>query len=342
MTMSDITNPDKDQSELAFESALRPSSLEEFIGQENVRRQVSLILEAARLQSRAADHMLFAGPPGLGKTTLAMIVSNESHGSLRVTSGPTIQHAGDLAAILASLVSGDVLFIDEIHRMSKSAEEMLYLAMEDFRIDIMVGRGPGATSVPLELEPFTLIGATTRSGLLANPLRDRFGFTANLEFYSEEELVAVIMRASRKLGIALSDSGASAIAVRSRGTPRIANRLLRRVRDFGLVEGHDTIDESVARSALKLFEVDDFGLDRLDRDVLQLLCTQYAGRAVGISTIAVAVGEEQDTIESVVEPYLVRTGLVSRTAKGREATQKAYQHLGLKARTTGQTPLFDL
>jgi Holliday junction DNA helicase RuvB len=205
-----------------------------------------------------------------------------------------------------------------------------------------VGKGPGATSVPLELEPFTLIGATTRSGLLANPLRDRFGFTANLEFYSEAELVAVIMRASRKLGIALSGSGASAIAVRSRGTPRIANRLLRRVRDFGLVQGHDTIDESVAKSALKLFEVDDFGLDRLDRDVLQLLCTQYAGRAVGISTIAVAVGEEQDTIESVVEPYLVRTGLVSRTAKGREATQKAYQHLGLKAHTTGQTPLFDL
>jgi Holliday junction DNA helicase RuvB len=226
--------------------------------------------------------------------------------------------------------------------MSKSAEEMLYLAMEDYRIDIMVGKGPGATSVPLELEPFTLIGATTRSGLLANPLRDRFGFTANLEFYSEDELVAVIMRASRKLGIALSETGSSAIAVRSRGTPRIANRLLRRVRDFGLVEGHESIDENVARAALKLFEVDDFGLDRLDRDVLHLLCTQYAGRAVGISTIAVAVGEEQDTIESVVEPYLVRTGLVSRTAKGREATQKAYQHLGLKALTNGQTPLFDL
>jgi len=340
--MNDLTNPDPDQSELAFESALRPTSLSEFIGQENVRKQVALILEAAKLQSRAADHMLFAGPPGLGKTTLAMIVANESNGNLRLTSGPTIQHAGDLAAILASLVAGDVLFVDEIHRMSRSAEEMLYLAMEDFRIDIMVGKGPGATSVPLELEPFTLIGATTRSGLLANPLRDRFGFTANMEFYSETELVSVISRAALKMDVQLDDDGAMAIASRSRGTPRIANRLLRRVRDYGLVERHSTIDEQVALAALRLFEVDDFGLDRLDRDVLGVLCGQYAGRPVGISAIAVAVGEEQDTIESVVEPFLVRTGLISRTAKGREATPKAYQHLGLKPQTSGQTPLFDL
>lgn len=340
--MNDITNPDPDQSELAFESALRPSSLEEFIGQESVRKQVALIIEAARMQSRASDHMLFAGPPGLGKTTLAMIVANESNGNLRITSGPTIQHAGDLAAILASLVSGDVLFIDEIHRMSKSAEEMLYLAMEDFRIDIMVGKGPGATSVPLELEPFTLIGATTRSGLLANPLRDRFGFTANLEFYSTDELVAVITRAAAKLGLVVSPIGASAIASRSRGTPRIANRLLRRVRDFALVGNHSIIDEVVSAEALSLFEVDQYGLDRLDREVLTVLCTQFAGRPVGLATIAVAVGEEQDTIESVVEPFLVRTGLISRTAKGREATMKAFQHLGLKPRTTGQTPLFDL
>lgn len=340
--MNDVTNPDPDQSELAFESSLRPQSLDEFIGQETVRQQVSLILEAARMQSRSADHMLFAGPPGLGKTTLAMIVANEGKSNLRLTSGPTIQHAGDLAAILSSLVSGDVLFIDEIHRMSRSAEEMLYLAMEDFRIDIMVGKGPGATSVPLDLEPFTLVGATTRSGLLASPLRDRFGFTANMEFYSDAELVQVIERAAGKLGVLLSAAGALAIASRSRGTPRIANRLLRRVRDFALVQNHEQIDEQVAKSALQLFEVDDFGLDRLDRAVLGLLCTQFAGRPVGLATIAVAVGEEQDTIESVVEPFLVRTGLVSRTAKGREATEKAYRHLGLNPSASGQTRLFDL
>ncbi|MEY4320071.1 MAG: hypothetical protein RLZZ471_12 [Actinomycetota bacterium] len=340
--MSDITNPDKDQSELAFETSLRPQSLGEFIGQETVRQQVSLILEAAHIQSRTADHMLFAGPPGLGKTTLAMIVANESKSNLRLTSGPTIQHAGDLAAILSSLSSGDVLFIDEIHRMSRSAEEMLYLAMEDFRIDVMVGKGPGATSVPLDLEPFTLVGATTRSGLLASPLRDRFGFTANMEFYSDEELSRVIAKAAEKLDVAITSSGLEAIATRSRGTPRIANRLLRRVRDYALVQKHEVIDEKVSRSALQLFEVDDFGLDRLDRDVLTLLCTQFAGRAVGLATIAVAVGEEQDTVESVVEPYLVRTGLISRTAKGREATPKAYQHLGLNPSVTGQARLFDL
>lgn len=340
--MSDITNPDKDQSELAFETSLRPQSLKEFIGQETVRQQVSLIIEAARLQARAADHMLFAGPPGLGKTTMAMIVANETQSNLRLTSGPTIQHAGDLAAILSSLTSGDVLFIDEIHRMSRSAEEMLYLAMEDFRIDVMVGKGPGATSVPLELEPFTLVGATTRSGLLASPLRDRFGFTANMEFYSDEELSRVIERAAKKLNVAVTQDGMLTIASRSRGTPRIANRLLRRVRDFALVQKHSTIDEKVAKAALRVFEVDDFGLDRLDRDVLSLLCGQFAGRAVGIATIAVAVGEEQDTIESVVEPYLVRTGLISRTAKGREATEKAYRHLGLNPLSSGQARLFDL
>jgi Holliday junction DNA helicase RuvB len=342
MSMSDITNPDKDQSELAFESSLRPQTLTEFIGQETVRQQVSLILKAAQMQGRAADHMLFAGPPGLGKTTLAMIVANEGRSNLRLTSGPTIQHAGDLAAILSSLTSGDVLFIDEIHRMSRSAEEMLYLAMEDFRIDIMVGKGPGATSIPLELEPFTLVGATTRSGLLASPLRDRFGFTANMEFYSDSELVRVIQRAADKLAVEISLEGATAIASRSRGTPRIANRLLRRVRDFALVEEHSIVDELVANAALTLFEVDNFGLDRLDRDVLRLLCTQFAGRAVGLATIAVAVGEEQDTIESVVEPYLVRSGLVSRTPKGREATIRAYQHLGLERSTSRQTHLFDL
>lgn len=340
--MTDITNPDFDQSELAYESSLRPQSLNEFIGQETVRGQVSLILEAARLQSRTPDHMLFAGPPGLGKTTLAMIVANESKANLRLSSGPTIQHAGDLAAILSSLTAGDVLFIDEIHRMSRSAEEMLYLAMEDFRIDIMVGKGPGATSVPLELEPFTLVGATTRSGLLAGPLRDRFGFTANMEFYSDAELSRVIERAASKLAVSLNQEALGIIASRSRGTPRIANRLLRRVRDFALVGGHSPISAAVAKDALDLFEVDEFGLDRLDREVLTLLCTQFTGRAVGIGTIAVAVGEEQDTIESVVEPFLVRSGLILRTAKGREASEKAYRHLGLNAGSTGQNRLFDL
>lgn len=340
--MDDLTNPEIDANDLAFESALRPSSLSEFVGQEKIRGQVSLILEAAKLQGRTPDHLLFAGPPGLGKTTLAMIIANESNANLRLTSGPSIQHAGDLAAILSSLTAGEVLFIDEIHRMSKSAEEMLYLAMEDFRIDIMVGKGAGATSVPLEIEPFTLVGATTRSGLLAGPLRDRFGFTANLEFYSESEIERVIARAAHKLSVALDSQASAAIASRSRGTPRIANRLLRRVRDYALVHKHDEVNVEVANSALDLFEVDAFGLDRLDRDVLRVLCDQYAGRAVGISTIAVAVGEEIDTIESVVEPYLVRTGMISRTAKGREATPKAYAHLGMKGSKGQDNRLFDL
>lgn len=340
--MEDLTNPEPEQSELAFEASLRPSNLHEFIGQEKIRSQVALILEAAQMQSRSADHMLFAGPPGLGKTTLAMIIANESSSNLKLTTGPTIQHAGDLAAILSSLTSGDVLFIDEIHRMSRTAEEMLYLAMEDFRIDIMVGKGPGATAVPLELEPFTLVGATTRSGLLANPLRDRFGFTANLEFYSTDELELVIARAAQKLGIQLDDSARLTIASRSRGTPRIANRLLRRVRDYALVNKFDSISSQVAGSALELFEVDVFGLDRLDRDVLRVLCTQFVGRPVGIGTIAVAVGEEPDTIESVVEPFLVRSGLLTRTAKGRLATDLAYKHLGLELPLGSQTRLFDL
>ena len=340
--MDDLTNPDLDQSELAFESTLRPKLLSEFVGQERIRAQVALILEAAKMRGRSPDHMLFAGPPGLGKTTLAMIVANESDANLKLTSGPTIQHAGDLAAILSSLTSGEVLFIDEIHRMSRSAEEMLYLAMEDFRIDIMVGKGPGATSVPLDLEPFTLVGATTRSGLLASPLRDRFGFTANLEFYSDVELEEVIRRAAVKLEINLEAKALAAIASRSRGTPRIAGRLLRRVRDFALVKNYDLIDEGVALAALKLFEVDAFGLDRLDREVLTVLCTQYAGRAAGLASIAVAVGEEADTIEAVVEPYLVRTGMISRTTKGREATSKAYAHLGIKGPVAEQNRLFDL
>jgi Holliday junction DNA helicase RuvB len=327
--MEDITNPDQADTELAFESALRPKSLEEFVGQNKVREQVSLIIEAARIQGRTADHILLAGPPGLGKTTLAMIVAHESGAPLRLTSGPTIQHAGDLAAVLSSLAPGEVLFIDEIHRMARAAEEMLYLAMEDFRVDVMVGKGPGATSIPLELAPFTLVGATTRSGMLPNPLRDRFGFTAHLEFYEIEELREVISRAAIKLGLNIDQAALVEIASRSRGTPRIANRLLRRVRDFALVAGESKITLVIAQGALALYEVDSIGLDRLDREILKVLTTRFDGKPVGLSTLAVAVGEEQDTIEAVVEPYLVRMGLIARTPRGRQATSAAFAHLGL-------------
>ena len=319
--------------ELAFEGALRPQSLAEFVGQQKVRRQLQLLLEAAGLQNRTPDHILLAGPPGLGKTTLAMIVAHEGQRPLRMTSGPAIQHAGDLAAVLSSLVPGEVLFIDEIHRMARSAEEMLYLAMEDFRVDIMVGKGAGATSIPLELAPFTLVGATTRSGLLPNPLRDRFGFTAHLEFYEPEELHQVLERAARLLSLAIDEDALAEIARRSRGTPRIANRLLRRVRDFALVRGGDA-DRAAVRAALELYDVDEQGLDRLDRAVLQAIVERFDGGPVGLSTLAVSVGEEAETIEAVVEPFLVRTGLLSRTPRGRVATARAWAHLGHAPRAT--------
>jgi Holliday junction DNA helicase RuvB len=328
--MEDLTSPEIGDSELAFESALRPKSLGEFVGQSKVREQISLIIEAARMQKRTADHILLAGPPGLGKTTLAMIVAHESGAPLRLTSGPTIQHAGDLAAVLSSLAPGEVLFIDEIHRMARAAEEMLYLAMEDFRVDVMVGKGPGATSIPLELAPFTLVGATTRSGMLPNPLRDRFGFTAHLEFYEVDELREVIARAAVKLGLDIEALALTEIASRSRGTPRIANRLLRRVRDFALVAGESKVSVAIAQAALTLYEVDALGLDRLDREILKVLTSRFDGKPVGLSTLAVAVGEEQDTIEAVVEPFLVRMGLIARTPRGRQATAAAYRHLGIE------------
>lgn len=330
----DVLRPQPESAaELAFEGALRPQSLAEFVGQQKVRRQLQLLLEAAGLQNRTPDHILLAGPPGLGKTTLAMIVAHEGQRPLRMTSGPAIQHAGDLAAVLSSLVPGEVLFIDEIHRMARSAEEMLYLAMEDFRVDIMVGKGAGATSIPLELAPFTLVGATTRSGLLPNPLRDRFGFTAHLEFYEPDELHQVLVRAARLLTLAIDEDALAEIARRSRGTPRIANRLLRRVRDFALVRGGDA-DRAAVRAALELYDVDEQGLDRLDRAVLQAIVERFDGGPVGLSTLAVSVGEEAETIEAVVEPFLVRTGLLSRTPRGRVATARAWAHLGHPPRAT--------
>jgi Holliday junction DNA helicase RuvB len=328
--MSELLDGHATENDLAFESSLRPSSLEEFIGQSKVKQQLHLLLRAAALQNRSPDHILLAGPPGLGKTTLAMIVSNEIGSGLRMTSGPTIQHAGDLAAVLSSLSSGEVLFIDEIHRMARPAEELLYMAMEDFRVDVMVGKGAGASSISLDLEPFTLVGATTRSGMLPNPLRDRFGYTANLEFYETQELRSVLSRAADKLGLTVSSTAFDLIAARSRGTPRIANRLLRRVRDYALVESADSIGSELASKALDIYEVDSLGLDRLDKQVLLALIQKFEGRPVGLSTLAVALGEEPDTIESVVEPYLLREGLIERTPKGRQATALAFRHFGLQ------------
>lgn len=329
----DLTQPEATGDEIAFEGALRPGSLAEFVGQPKVRGQLEVLLRAAALQERSPDHILLAGPPGLGKTTLAMIIGTETGRAVRLSSGPAIQHAGDLAAVLSALTPGDVLFVDEIHRMARSAEEMLYLAMEDFRIDIMVGKGAGATSIPLELAPFTLVAATTRSGMLPSPLRDRFGFTAHLEFYDPADLERVLRRSAALLGVPLPDEAVAELARRSRGTPRIANRLLRRVRDWLLVHaGSDGVE--AVRAALRLYDVDEAGLDRLDRAVLHTIAHRFRGGPVGLSTLAASVGEEADTIESVVEPYLVREGLLARTPRGRIATPEGLAHAGVVVHPT--------
>ncbi len=325
---------------LDVESGLRPQSLDEFVGQRELKEHLNIVLEAARKREQSVDHLLFAGPPGLGKTTLAGIIAAEMGVQLHVTSGPALERAGDLAAILTKLEEGDLLFIDEIHRLSRAVEEILYPAMEDFQLDIVVGKGPAASSIRLTMPPFTLVGATTRTGMITGPLRDRFGLVERLDYYDTDELRQIVVRAAGIFGIAIDTDGAQQIARRSRGTPRIANRLLRRVRDFAEVRADGEITSEVASEGLALFGVDHLGLDKVDRAILKNLCAQFGGGPVGLSTLAISVGEQPETLEDVYEPFLITQGMIARTPRGRVALAAAYEHVGLPA-PSGEPKLFD-
>lgn len=315
--------------DLAIDRSLRPKYLRDYLGQQKVKESLSILLDAAKARGEVADHILFSGPPGLGKTTLATVVANEMGSNIRVTSGPAIVRVGDLTSILTTLEEGDVLFIDEIHRMNRAVEEVLYPAIEDFALDVILGEGPAARTARLPLNRFTLIGATTRTGLLTGPLRDRFGVSFRMEYYSPEELAAIVKRSAAILDVSIDEEGALEIARRSRGTPRLANRLLKRVRDFAQVRGNGAIDEDMAARALDFFEVDQVGLDAVDNKLLKILCQQFGGRPVGLTTLAAALSEDPDTVEDVYEPYLMRQGLIMRTPKGRQATARAFDHLGI-------------
>src|SRR5487761_2211611 len=328
------------QQEEALERALRPKQLDEYVGQEKIRGQLEIFIQAARKRKEPLDHVLLFGPPGLGKTTLAQIIAREMGVNIRHTSGPVLERAGDLAALLTNLEPNDVLFIDEIHRLSPVVEEILYPALEDYQIDIMIGEGPGARSVKIDLPPFTLVGATTRAGMLTNPLRDRFGIVARLEFYSAPELTRIVARSAQLLSIAVAPEGALEIARRSRGTPRIANRLLRRVRDFAEVRAEGDVSREVADAALSMLDVDASGLDVMDRKLLSTVLEKFNGGPVGLDNLAAAIGEERDTIEDVLEPYLIQQGFLQRTPRGRIATQLAYAHFGLASPVPGATDLF--